>query len=867
MTSSMAKNGLSNKDIALFLPQLHADRKMIVVQAWTLLLWACSGASLGAAALPGAHELVYDPDTAVFGEVRKPEEPSDASNGVDIIDALLANMTIRQKAAQMTQMDIYSMMDSDERDPRKALRRDVVARYARAGVGSILNSPFAGGPVGGRTGWSASEWRSVIQQIHQIYKEEGAAVPMLYGVDTIHGATYVQGATLFGQPISAAASFNPELVYRMGAVAAKDTLSAGIPWIFSPVLGVAVQPKWSRVYETFGEDPLVSSVMGAALIKGLQSSGKVAACMKHFIGYSNVREGLDRADNVITDWELVNYFAPSFLAAVRAGVRTAMESYVSVNGVPVIASKKLLVDLLRHDMNFTGLLVSDYSEVDRMYSEHHLVPSVADAVRVTLQETSLDMNMSPDLQAFGGTIESLVAQGLVAENRLDESVRRILETKRDLGLLDTNYYDDFALDSIDGEVDVGSSADQGDALKLAQESVILLENRNGALPIDLDKTTSVFITGPVSDNKGFQCGGWSVFWQGSSDSTLFPNGATFKEAVQAKTGRRTQVEHLEVVNIDGAINPQDFQRGMQLATKSDYTLVVLGEHNYAEKTGDLLGSMALPAGQLWYLEELSKLNSTKVIVVLISGRPRLLEGAHDHADAVVLSMLPCEQGGQALADVVFGDVNPSARLPITYPARGTQLLPYFHRVNTRCQPYDECPVQWQFGHGLSYSKFEYSAIRLNATQVHATSGALEVEVTVTNRGTRPGKEVVLLFVAQKFRRASVPETKLLKAFKKIGPLEPGASQDVAFVLTPEHWSYYEPHVVGRGFQRRAEPGEFIVSLLPSSTDSSTLQAPRSLDDSAERSSQTTTRGTPGGIPAEISPAGSASISVTFTVVP
>ncbi|KAE9354966.1 hypothetical protein PF008_g4298 [Phytophthora fragariae] len=461
-----------------------------------------------------------------------------------------------------------------------------------------------------------------------------------------------------------------------------------------------------------------------------------------------------------------------------------MESYVSVNGVPVIASKKLLVDLLRHDMNFSGLLVSDYSEVDRMYSEHHLVPSVADAVRVTLQETSLDMNMSPDLQDFGDTIESLVANGLITESRLDESVRRILETKRDLGLLDSGYYDEFGHDGMDADEDVGSLADQEDALKMAQESVILLENRNGTLPIDLKKTTSVFVTGPVSDNKGFQCGGWSVFWQGSIDSTLFPNGATFKEAVQSKAAGHAQVDHLEVVDIDGKVNPQDFQRGIQLAAKSDYTLVVLGERNYAEKTGDLLGSMALPAGQLWYLEELSRLNSTK----------------------------------------------------------------------------------WEFGHGLSYSKFEYSALWLNTTQVHATSGALEVGVTVTNRGTRPGKEVVLLFVAQKFRRASVPETKLLKAFKKLETLAPGASQDVTFVLTPEHWSYYEPHIIGSGFQRRAEPGEFVVSLLPSSTDSSTPPAPRALDD-AERSSQTKTRGAPGGMASEVASAAMAAPSVSFYVVP
>ncbi|RLN95793.1 hypothetical protein BBJ28_00020185 [Nothophytophthora sp. Chile5] len=776
-------------------------------------------------------------------------------------------MTVHQKAAQMTQMDIYSMMDGDERDPRRALKRDVVAKYARAGVGSILNSPFAGGPVGGRTGWTASEWRDVIQQIQQIYREEGAAVPMLYGVDTIHGATYVQGATLFGQPISAAASFNPQLVYRMGAVAAKDTLSAGIPWIFSPVLGIAVQPKWSRVYETFGEDPLVSSVLGAALVRGLQSSGKTAACMKHFIGYSNVREGLDRADNVITDWELVNYYAPSFLAAVNAGVRTAMESYVSINGVPVIASKKLLVDLLRHDMNFTGLLVSDYSEVDRMYSEHHLVPSVADAVRVTLQETSLDMNMSPNLQAFGDTIDALVTKGLIPESRLDESVRRILELKRDLGLFASSHED--ARDNVE---DVGSSADQEDALALARESVILLENHDNSLPIDMAKTSSVFVTGPASDNKGFLCGGWSVFWQGSSNSSLFPNGKTIKEAVQLKAASskgHMQVAHLDVMDIDGNGSPQDFQRGLELAAKSEYTLVALGEANYAEKTGDLLSSMALPTGQLRYLEALTKLNSTKVIVVLVSGRPRLLEGAHAGAAAVLLSMLPCEQGGEALADVIFGDVNPSARLPMTYPAHGTQLLPYFHRVNTRCQPYDECPMQWEFGHGLSYSRFEYSALELNTTHVHATTGALRVRVTVTNRGTRSGKEAVLLFVTQKFRRAAVPETKLLKAFEKLDELAPGASHQVEFVLTPEAWSYYEPHVVGQGFHRQAESGEFVVSLLPSATNSSAIVGTWAWDDEEMEEKN---RGGDGGMETPsngskpIEAASSASLRASFYVV-
>ena len=333
----------------------------------------------------------------------------------------------------MTQVDIYSMVSDTTRDPTRALRKDKVIVYAQLGIGSILNCPF-GEEVDGRTGWTASDWRVIIDQIKAIYRDH-SKTPMIYGIDTIHGATYVKGATLFGQPLSAASSFNLDLVGQMGKIEAKDTLAAGIPWIFSPVLGIAVQPKWARVYETFGEDPYLVSRMGAAIIRGIQKSGKVAACMKHFIGYSNPTSGLDRADNVIDDFAMVNYFAPSFLAAVQAGVKTAMETYVSVNGYPVIASHKLLTSLLRQDMDFQGLLVSDYTEIDRMNQEHHVAASIADADRIALTQTSLDMNMGPRERDFIDTVEKLVQQRVVPETRLDASVRRILTLKKELGLL------------------------------------------------------------------------------------------------------------------------------------------------------------------------------------------------------------------------------------------------------------------------------------------------------------------------------------------------------------------------------------------------------------------------------------------------
>lgn len=711
----------------------------------------------------------------------------------------------------MTQLDIYSMMNGDDRNPHTALNKQVAIQYAKLGIGSILNCPFPG-PTGGRIGWSAGDWQVIIGQIKDIYRQH-SKTPMIYGIDTIHGATYVKGATLFGQPLSAASSFNPELVYQMGQIEAKDTLSAGIPWVFSPVLGIAVQPRWSRVYETFGEDPHLASVMGAAIIRGIQSSGRVAACMKHFIGYSNPTSGLDRADNVITDWDLVNHFARPFLAAVKAGVQTAMETYVSVNGYPVIASHKLLSDLLRKDMQFTGMMVSDYSEIDRLVEEHHLVPTVAEAVRVSLSQTSLDMNMGPNANDFMDTVEALVNEQLLAESRLDASVLRILALKKSLGLIQehaipqTGHADDPAKTDA-----VGSAKDQQVALQLARESVILLENQANTLPLDRHAAnSSIFITGPIANNKGYMCGGWSVYWQGSANSSHFPNGKTFKDAMMERSGPNLRIEHLDVVDTDGQMAPEDFRKGLIMAEQSEYTIVLLGEANYAEKSGDI-DDLSLPEGQRAYLQALTQIPTTKVILVLITGRPRLLHGAHVGAKAVLLSSLPCEQGGEALAEIVFGAVNPSAKLPITYPKAGGAILPYFHRVNTVCKQWDECPVEWEFGYGLSYTQFTYSQLTLNTTQVRVTD-SLEVTVTLENAGTRDGSEAVLLFVAQKYRLASVPEHKLLKRFQKMH-LKAHERQRVKFVLNADDWSYFAPHI-GSGFEQRTETGEFVVSIMTS----------------------------------------------------
>ncbi|RHY43591.1 hypothetical protein DYB30_011620, partial [Aphanomyces astaci] len=511
--------------------------------------------------------------------------------------------TLAQKVGQMLQVDISTVLYGKNRNPRFALNKARVAYYAKLGIGSYFNSPFAGGPSRHES-WTADEWHDVIDQIQAIYAQHNA-VPAIYGIDTIHGANYVRDAVLFPQPLAAASSFNLDVAYRMGEVSAKDSLAAGLPWIFSPVLGLAMQPKWAR------------------------------ACMKHFIGYSNPTSGNDRADSVISDFELVNYYAPSFLAAVHQGrVKSAMETYSSVNGEPVIASHKLLVELLRNDMGFHGLLVSDDDEVYRLVSEHHVAANETDALLMVFNQTSLDMNMVPAKHIADKLTARLVAQGRVSEQRMDDSVRRILQLKHDIGLLDKNQSRFVPVTA------VGSAADQRDAKAAADESIILLENAP-KLPVDAvspkftlpieDPQASVFVTGPLADSKAFLCGGWSIFWQGTDNSTLIPHGVSVRDALNHTFA---YVRYAEGVDTAGHVIGNR-TADLALAASSAYTIVVVGESPYAEKNGDI-DELALPDGQLEYVRALTAIHSTNVILVVVQGRPRLLQGAHKLAAAVLV---------------------------------------------------------------------------------------------------------------------------------------------------------------------------------------------------------------------------------------
>uniref|UniRef100_H3GNN5 beta-glucosidase n=1 Tax=Phytophthora ramorum TaxID=164328 RepID=H3GNN5_PHYRM len=715
-----------------------------------------------------------------------------SSGSSDALDSqaqtIVDGFSTDQVIGQMCQLDISMVLNDDN-----SVNETLVRQYAQLGVGSYLNSPFAG--------WNATGWRDTIEDIQTFHMDENGGHPMVYGLDSVHGAQYVDQAVMFPQQINAGASFNPELVRKMGYVTGRDTAAAGISWVLGPILDISYNPLWTRTYETFGEDPYLASVLGAAYIQGVQNNSQSGACMKHFIGYSQTVTGVDREGVTISDYDLLNYHVPSFKAGIEHGAMSTMENYISVNGVPVVSSTKILNNLLRNDLDFDGVVVTDWGEVNNLQSWHRVVSTQQAAVELVIANTSLDMTMVPYSTDFIDQAKYVLSNNSDYEARLRASAKRIVKMKLDMGLYDT------PVPGADNVALVGNDDDLAEALDLARESIVLLKNDDNILP--LTNSTSVFLTGFSVDDIGYQCGGWSIYWQGTSGNDYFAHGMSVKEGIENLVGSDS-VTYFNGLSDDGTYSDEDLSTAVGMASDADVIIAAIGEAPYAEKWGDI-DELVLPSGQLEYVQALAD-TGKKVILILFEGRPRLLGSLPDSVNAVIWGGLPCEQGGQAMAEILYGEVNPSGRLPITYPRySGHIMIPYRHRVSTQCSSGD-CEMQWDFGAGLSYTNFSYSDLKLSTDKITSQSATISVSVTVTNNGTMAGKETVMLFMIQPYRAISVPEVKMLRKFEKI-ELEAGASATVMVTLTADDWSVYNPQI-GSGFNQVAENGEFVVAIHP-----------------------------------------------------
>lgn len=713
------------------------------------------------------------------------------------IDDLLSRMTLGEKIGQMTQVTLDVVLKTgDAQDPSDPVRIDpdkLKEALVTYHVGSILNT----------TGHALTrdKWKELITAIEQGAGETRLKIPVIYGIDAIHGVNYVLGATLFPQEIGQAATFNPDLVYKAAEITAYETRASYIPWNFSPVLDLGRNPLWPRMYETYGEDPYLCATMGSAAVRGYQGADPfdkyhVAACMKHYLGYSDPLSGKDRTPAWIPDRYMREYFLPSFRAAVKAGAQTVMVNSSQINGVPVHASKYLLTDVLRGELGFDGVIVTDWQDIKYLHDRHHVAATQEDAVLMAIN-AGIDMSMVPYDYSFYNYLLDLVKQGKVSMARIDASVRRILRLKDELGLFTspvprTEDYPDF-----------GSEASRLVSLHAAQQSITLLKN-NGVLP--LAKGARILVTGPTANTMRSLDGGWSYSWQGEVDDEFGAAHHTILKALQQKLGEG-QVSYAAGTTYDTEV---DIAAAVQAARSADAVVLCLGELSYAENPGNI-NDLNLPEVQTRLAAELAK-TGKPIILVLAEGRPRIITAADQAASATLTVYYPGNEGGDALADILAGDVNPSGKLPFTYPRYTNALVNYYRKDLENGNPDDKSGYSplYEFGTGLSYTQFTYGNLKTDRASL-VPGGELHVTVDVKNSGSRAGMESVLLYTSEWYASIS-PDTKRLRAFHKIS-LQPGETQTVSFTLTPADLAF-----IGDDGKPVTEPGDFTIRIGDQSVD-------------------------------------------------
>lgn len=706
------------------------------------------------------------------------------------VQELLARMTLEEKAGQMTQVTLEVVsknratpVQKYEVDPEK-LRNAIVKHH----VGSILNVYDLA--------LTLDEWQALIAEIQDIAtRETRLGIPVIYGIDAIHGANYIREATLFPQSIAMAATRNPALVKSSAEITAYEIRAAGIPWNFNPVLGVGRNQLWPRLWETFGEDPYLISVMGEAYVKGIEgdqndigAADKAAACMKHYLGYSFPLSGKDRTPAWIPERMLRDYFLPPFKKAVEAGVHTVMVNSGEINGIPVHSDRYLLTQVLKNELGFRGFVVSDWEDIKRLYTRDKVAATPEQAVKMAVL-AGIDMSMVPYDMSFYEILIKLVKDGEVPAARIDDAVSRILRVKFALNLFANPYADPRM------KAKVGSEASAQISLQAAREALTLLKNHNGFLP--LKKNTRVLVTGPNANLRSVLNGGWTYTWQGNEESVYPTDKKTILEAIQAKIGK----ENVIYVAGSGHEKTIDVKSAADAAKTVDVAIACIGEAPYCETPGNI-DDLTLPKAQADLVAAIEK-TGTPVVLVLVEGRPRVITDLVDDSESILLAYLPGPEGGQAIADVLFGDFNPCGKLPYTYPRHPNDLVCYDHKPIEMDDPNKLNPL-WEFGHGLSYTTFAYRDLKVNPRKIRADR-PLNVSVTVENTGQRAGKAVVELYLSDLVRSVS-PQVKQLKRFKGV-LLQPNESKTVQFRLNKTDISFHN-----RENKFVAEPGEFKIAV-------------------------------------------------------
>lgn len=685
----------------------------------------------------------------------------------DRVETLLRKMTIEEKVGQMAQVTLDVLGETPvpgSFDLNNDKVRDALVKYK---LGSVLNTSD-------NRAMSIEKWNLIIGRLQREAGQTRLQVPLLYGFDAIHGATYVAGATFFPQPIGQAATWNRELVRKAAVITAYESRAASVPWNFSPVLDLGMNPLWPRLWETYGEDPFLVSEMGKEAVSGYQygmGPGKgMAACMKHFMAYSDPKNGKDRTNVWISENYLREYHLPSFRAAIRSGARSLMANSGLINGLPTHINKYLLTDVLKKELGFEGVVVTDWQDIENVYKRDKIVSSYKEAIMLSIN-AGIDMAMIPyDYKTFCDDLIALVRENKVPVERINDAVRRILRLKSDLGLFEKTVGEPALY------ADFGSPAFKSVAYECAAESITLLKNQNSVLPLSIN--SKILVTGPNANSMRTLNGGWSYSWQGEKTELFASEYNTILSAIQNRAGKDRVIYHPGVNYImSGKYHEDsvaDLSRIKALAAGVDYIILCLGENSYCEKPGDL-NDLAISPNQAALAEAVME-TGKPVILVLNEGRPRVISKIEPGLSAIVMTYLPGNFGADALADILFGKVNPGGKLPFTFPRYVNSLTNYIHKPsdqqNNPQGAYDysaDYNPQYDFGYGLSYTEFNYRDLSTDKTE-YLPGDTILVSVTLRNSGKMEGKEVVQVYVSD-LVASLTPDMKRLRAFEKVSLLK------------------------------------------------------------------------------------------------
>ena len=715
------------------------------------------------------------------------------------VNKLLAKMTLKEKVGQMLNIGLPAILEGDywdERDSAVFNEKKFQKFIIDYGVGSIHNTP--------QYLANTSEWYKIVKKIQDAsINNTRLGIPVLYGIDNIHGANYINGSVLFPHQIALAATWNREIAASNGKITSYESRAASLPWNFNPNIDVAINPLWGRISESFGEDPYLISEMGAAYIKGSQgdslaNSQSTAVCLKHFIGYGAGRNGKDRANAIIPENSLRQYFLPPFEKAIKEGAMGVMISSNAVNGIPCHINKHYITDILKGELGFNGVVISDFSDVEFLIEAHEVTTSKREATKMAIN-AGLDMLMNPyDIDVVDYIVE-MVESNEISMERIDDAVTRILRLKFQLNLFETPYNNpkDFP--------DFGSEKHIAANYNAASEAITLLKNKEAVLP--LKKGKNILVTGYSSNSMNLLNGAWSRTFLGQDTKYNDPTKLTILKAIEKEVGVNN-VTYVEGTNYTEDINTSI---AVSKAKNADYIIVCVGEIPATEKPSDI-NELALPKAQQDLVRKLSVYNKP-IILVMLGGRPRIIKEIEPLTNGIVMAYYPGQEGGRAISDVLFGTINPSGKLPYTYPKYSGNAATYYHKkadIRDVNWGYDGFYTQFEFGYGLSYTSFEYSNFSIDKDTLKDNEN-LKISVSVKNTGNREGKEVVQLYL--KDLVASVaPDSKRLIRFQKI-KVQPNQSETIEFTINSSDLKF-----IGMDNTWVVENGDFEFQIGSSSKE-------------------------------------------------